>query len=104
MTDIELTALPHSDDPWLYKVCWPDGDVQLSHIPEPWLDLMGFLVARRLLEQGYDVNRLLIVRLQGADFELMRAPLGAAAATPLINVAAPVKQAAHAVFRRERAA
>ncbi len=74
MTPIELTAMPHSDDHSLYRACWADGDVLLSHIPEPWLDLMGFLIARRLLEQGYDVNRLLVVRLLGADYELMRAP------------------------------
>ena len=104
MTPIELTVTPHQDDHSLYRAGWADGDTLLSHIPEPWLDLFGFLIARRLLEQGYDVNRLLIVRLQGADFDLMRAPLGAAAATPLVNVAAPVKQAAHAIFRRERAA
>ena len=80
------------------------GDTLLSHIPEPWLDLMGFLIARRLLEQGYNVNRLLVVRLQGADFDLMRAPLGAAAATPLVNSAAPVKRAAYAMSRRGTAA
>lgn len=104
MTTIELMVTPHPDDHSLYRACWSDGDTQLTHIPEPWLDLIGFLVARGLLSQGYDVNRLLVVRLQGADFELMRAPLGAAAATPIVNVAAPVKQAAHAIFRRERAA
>ena len=81
MTPIELTVTPHQDDHSLYRAGWADGDTLLSHIPEPWLDLMGFLIARRLLEQGYDVNRLLVVRLQGADYELMRAPLGAAAAT-----------------------
>jgi hypothetical protein len=95
MIPIELVA---------HRVCWSDGDSQLSHIPEPWLDLIGFLSARRLLEQGYDVNRLLIVRLQNADFELMRAPLGAAAATPIVNIAAPVKHPTKSVFRRETAA
>ena len=104
MTPIELTVTQHSDDSSLYRASWSDGDTLLSHIPEPWLDLMGFLIARRLLQQGYDVNRLLVVRLLGADFELMRAPLGAAAAPPLVNIAAPVKRAAHAISRRGTAA
>lgn len=104
MTPIELTVTPHPDDHSLYRACWSDGDTQLTHIPEPWLDLIGFLVARRLLEQGDDVNRLLVVRLQGADFELMRALLGAAAAPPLVNIAAPVKRVAHAISRRGTAA
>ena len=82
MTPIELTVTPHQDDHYLYRADWADGDVLLSHIPQPWLDLFGFLIARRLLEQGYDVNRLLVVRLQGADYLLLHAPLGAAAATP----------------------
>ena len=104
MTPMELTVTPHQDDHSLYRACWADGDMLLSYIPEPWLDLIGFLIARRLLEQGYDVNRLLVVRLQGADYVLMRALLGAAAATPLVNVAAPVKRAAHAISRRGTAA
>ena len=74
MTPIELTVTPHPDDHSLYRACWSDGDTQLTHIPEPWLDLIGFLVARRLLEQGYDVNRLLVVRLQGADYRTDACP------------------------------
>ena len=104
MTPIELTVTPNQESHSLYRACWTDGDTLLSHIPEQWLDLMGFLIARGLLSQGYNVNRLLVARLQGADFELMRALLGAAAAPPLVNIAAPVKRAAHAISRRGTAA
>jgi hypothetical protein len=94
---IELTVAPHPDDSLLYRACWADGQMLLSHIPEPWLDLIGFMLARRLLEQGYNVERLLIVHLHGADYELMRGPLGAAAARLLVNFAAPVKEPARAM-------
>jgi hypothetical protein len=43
---------------------------------------------------------LLVVRLHGADYELMRAPLGAAAAPPLVNFAPPVKEPAPAMGLR----
>ena len=36
-------------------------------------------------EGGYDLDRELIVRLQGSDRELAHAPLGIVAATPLLN-------------------
>ena len=44
---------------------------------------------------------MLIVRLQGADYELMHAPLGAVAATPLVDYAKPVGRAAYN-YRPER--
>jgi hypothetical protein len=53
---------------------------------------MPFLIARSLLSQGYNAKRLLIVRLEGADYEMQRAPLGAVAATPLVNTGAPVSE------------
>jgi hypothetical protein len=87
---IEITVVPQRED-CRYRACWPDGETLLTQVPESFLDLIGFMLARRLLEQGYAVERIFIVRLQGADFELMRCPLGTAAAAPLINYAAPVK-------------
>src|SRR5438270_13204458 len=66
-------------DTWCYRVCWCDGEPDnmfLANIPESWLDLIPYMAARRLLEQGNNPDRLLIVRLRGADFDLMRAPLG----------------------------
>lgn len=92
--DIDLTAAPHPENSFLYNVYWTNGDddgVFLAEVSYCFLDLLPFLVARILLEQGYNLERLLVVRLRGADFEMMRAPLGAAAATPLVNRANPVK-------------
>jgi hypothetical protein len=97
LNPIELTVLPHPDDDRLYRAVWGDGESALSHIPECWLDLFGFLLARRLLEWGYNPERELIVYLAGADYLLMQAPLGAAAATPLVNYAQPVQGPAHAL-------
>lgn len=57
---------------------------------------------RQLLEQGHNLDRLLIVHLQGADLDMMRAPLGAVAATPLVNAAAPVKQPMRCIYNRDR--
>ena len=101
---IELTVIPH--DGWYYRGVWSDGRVQLENIPEAFLDLMPFMLARVLLEQGYNAARPFIVRLQGADYELMRATLGAAAATPLVNAAKPVANPLRCVFnnRSRRAA
>ncbi len=66
---IELMVRPHSDCGYLYKCCWGDGEALLDGIPEIWLDLIAFMVARRLLAQGYNPDRLLIVRLCGADYD-----------------------------------
>lgn len=100
MIPLELTVRPHPDDGFVYMACWSDGDTLLAHIPECWLDLVPFMIARRLLEQGNNAERLLIVRLEGADRELMRGPLAVVAATPLLNHDAPVWQPAQCVFRR----
>jgi hypothetical protein len=72
----------------------------ISFVPEAMLDLLGFMVARRLMEQGLDPDRQLIVRLLGADFDLIRAPLGAAAAKPLVNFGAPLKEPTPCLYRR----
>jgi hypothetical protein len=102
MTDIELTVTSHPDDGLLYMACWNDGEQLVHHIPEAWLDLVPFIAARLLLEHGCNLDRLLIVRLQGADLDMMRAPLGAVAATPLVNSAAPVKQPMRCIYNRDR--
>jgi hypothetical protein len=97
---IELNVSPHSDNTMLYMACWNDGDVFLNGIDEIWIDLLPFLIARKLLSQGYDPARPLIVRLQGADYIFMQAPLGVVAATPLLNTAAPVTRSARCLYRR----
>jgi hypothetical protein len=89
---IELTVSSHHDDHSRYQVSWSDGSHLIVQIPEIWLGLISFMSARALLEQGYKANRVLVIRLQGADYDLVSAPLGAVAATPLINYANPVKQ------------
>jgi hypothetical protein len=93
---IELTMQPHREKPQLYFASWPDGEVQLPNIPESLLDLVPYMLARLLLDQGYNPARLLIVRLQGADYELMRAPLGIVAAKPRLSTT-PVERPAHSL-------
>ena len=78
-----------------------DATPLLMHIPEAWLDLVPFMAARALLNQGHNPARVLRVRLQGADYELCYAPLGAVAATPLINFAAPATRPAHCIFAEQ---
>ncbi len=106
MTDIPpdcilLIVEPHADDRSLYRVAWSDnGEAALENIPEDWLDLIPFMAARWLLARRHDASRTLVLRLVGADFEMMRAPLGAVAAPPLVNYAAPVSCAVHCVYHR----
>jgi len=103
MNPIELTVIPHphNSSPH-YMVCWPDDESGLTRIPEIYLNLAPFMVARFLPSRGYNPQRLLIVRLQGADYELLRAPLGAAAAMPKVNVTAPVSQGTRSIFQRSQ--
>jgi hypothetical protein len=101
---LELMVEPDTHA-WCYRACWCDGEPDstfLANIPESWLDLIPFMVARKLLEQGNNPDRLLIVRLRGADFDLMRAPLGVVAAPPLLNTAKPVTKPAYCVYRDQR--
>jgi hypothetical protein len=103
MIPFELMVEPQPESCCCYQVRWCDGEpdsVMLANIPEPWLDLIPFMVARRLLEQGSNPDRLLIVRLCGADFDLMRAPLGVVAAPPLLDK--PVTRPAHCLYRDHR--
>ena len=61
------------------------------------------MAARTLLAADFGVDREYIVRLQGADREIMRTTLGAAAATPIINDGPPAQKATHTVYRRDLA-
>ncbi len=97
---IELNVSPQSDSGTLYMAHWNDGDVYLAGVDEIWLDLLPFMIARKLLSQGYNPARLLIVRLQGADYRFMSAPLGMVAAPPLLNAASPAAQPTHCIYRR----
>lgn len=83
MNPIELTVIPHPHDGSPdYMVCWPDDELGLS--------------------QGYNPRRLLIVRLQRADYQHLLAPLGTAAAMPKVNATAPVSQATQSIFHRSQ--
>jgi hypothetical protein len=97
---IVLTCMPHERNDLVYQACWSDGRVAICNIPEIFIDLLPFMAARVLLEQGFNPKRRLIVRLQGADYELLSASLGSAAATPLINKETPVKHAARNMYAR----
>jgi hypothetical protein len=98
---IELTVHPHPDEDSYFQVSWTDGEPVILAIFDVYLDLIPFMVARQLLQRGYrdDVERLLVVRLTGADYELMRAPLGQVAAKPLVNTT-PVTRPTHSIYRR----
>jgi hypothetical protein len=82
-------------DAWHYREPRDVGSdkIFLANIPLSWLDIISFMIARKLVDEGgYDVERELVVRLQGSDRDLMHAPLGIVAATPLLNTK-PVTQA-----------
>ena len=83
---IEL-IVEEQPDSFCYRVCWCDGEpvdnTFLANIPEVLLDIIPYMVARKLLVHGSHPER--IVKLRGADFELMRALLGIVAATPVLN-------------------
>ena len=107
-SDIVLTIVPHPGNDLHYMACaapeWRDCYIPevLDDVPEVWLDLIPYLAARVLLSRGYAAGRGFIVRLQGSDRDMMRAPLGAEAATPKANSSSPVKRAAHCVFGEAR--
>ena len=101
MNPIELTVNPHNGSPH-YMVCWPDDESGLTRIPEIYLDLASFIAARFLLSQGHNPQQLLIVRLQGANYEPLRAPLRAVAAMPKVNATAPVSQVTRSIFHKSQ--
>lgn len=90
----------HFDDPDQLCARFTNGDPVISYIPAAMIGLIGHMCACRLLEQGCDPKRELIVTLVGADHELLRAPLGCAAAKPLVNYAEPVSEPMSLVYRR----
>ncbi|MFZ2082197.1 MAG: hypothetical protein WAV38_37200 [Xanthobacteraceae bacterium] len=100
MTPIEMNVEPQNEyqyrvryDGWHYREPRDDGSdkIFLANIPQSWLDTVGFMVARKLIDEGgYDVGRELIIKLQGADRDLAHAPLAVLAATPWPNFDKPV--------------
>lgn len=99
--ELVLTIEEHEDDPSQYVARWEaSGEPVVSYIPSAMWDIIPWMAARRLMEQGLDPDRMFIVRLVGADFIMMRCTLGQAAATPLVNFAAPVHEPASVVYKR----
>jgi hypothetical protein len=80
-----------------YRVRWRNNEIFIANIPNVWLYLVPYMAALKLWEQGYHVDRLLIVRLRGSDFDLMRARLGFVAAPPLLNTK-PVTKPQHPCY------
>ena len=98
MTPIEMQVEEQNEhhyrvryDAWHYREPRDDGSdkIFLAISRSSWLDIVAFMLARKLVDEGgYDLDRELIVKLQGSDRELAHAPLGIAAATPLLNTKA----------------
>ena len=99
-----LTVELHYDDEDQLCARFDSGEPCISFIPASMIFLIGHMCACKLLADGYDPERQLIVRLQGADYDLLRAPLGCAAAAPLVNYDAPVHEPASVVYKRPYAA
>ena len=95
MTPIEIIVTPQGEALQgndFYQSHDADGRRLCGDVREVMLDLIPFIVARLLLDWNYyDLETLFIVRLQGSDSVMMRAPLGAVAATPLPNTANPIR-------------
>lgn len=58
---IELIVRPAKNE--TYGAYWSDGEVLAYDVTEVMPDLMPWLLARKLLMQGYDTERLLAVCL-----------------------------------------
>ena len=81
---IEVVVAPQVDGTY---AAYLDDDTVISGVGEVFLDLIPFMVARLLLQGGRDPNAMLVVKLVGADFLMLEAPLSLAARTPLLNTA-----------------
>jgi hypothetical protein len=101
LNDLVLIVREHDDDPEQYVASFENGDPCIAHIPAVMLNLIGFMVGCRLLEQGHDPEKRIIVRLAGADYSLLDCTLGVAAARPLPNVEHPVFEATSVIYKRD---
>ena len=102
--DLSLVIEQHYDDDTQYVARWAsNGDPVVSYVPEAMWDLIGYMAARRLMEEGHNPEKRIRVRLAGADFTMMDCTLGQAAATPLINFDKPVSAPASVIYRRKAA-
>ena len=100
MTPIEMQVEVQNEhqyrvryDAWHYREPRDDGSdkIFLANIPLSWIDIVSFMIARKLVDEGgYELDRELIVKLQGSDHDLVHAPLGVVAATPWLNFDKPV--------------
>jgi hypothetical protein len=90
MSPLEITLMRQPNDPAHYVPAWTDSGIVAPGLllwawPERYLDLCIFVIARTLLESGHELNRQLVVYVEGRDTPLMAATLANAAAPPLIN-------------------
>jgi hypothetical protein len=99
--DIVLTVTSHVNDDHVYAAYDAAGEPIVSFVAEELLDLVPWLAARRLLVQGLDPDRMLVVKLVGADYLMLHCTLGQAAATPLPNLEHPVFEPMTCMYRRE---
>jgi hypothetical protein len=102
---IVLVVEEHPNASMFYRVGWTDGEPlrPIENVPEILLDLTPYIAARKLLAEGYHPERMLIIQLRGADYELMHAPLGIVAATPVLN-AKPVTDPARSLYLKRQEA
>ncbi len=94
-----LTVEPHYDDEDQLCARFDDGSPLISFIPAAMLNLIGFMIGVRLLEDGHDPEKRIRVRLAGSDHDLLNSTIGVAAAPPIPNVAAPVSESAHCIYK-----
>jgi hypothetical protein len=93
---IAVEIIPYPDDHEKLRAVRSSDDVELiAHVPRLWLSLLPFMVVTLLVEKKFDTNRLLVVKLRGADFVLCSDALGVMAANPIPNRANPISHAAY---------
>lgn len=102
--DLILTVEEHYDDCEQLCARFDDGSPLISFIPAAMLNLIGFMIGVRLLEDGHDPAKRIRVHLAGSDYDLLNCTLGVAAAPPLPNVEHPVSESAHCIYKRPYAA
>jgi hypothetical protein len=99
-----LTVEQHYDDEDQLCARFDDGSPLISFIPAGMLNLIGFMIGVRLLEDGHDPAKRIRVRLAGSDHDLLNSTIGVAAAPPLPNVEHPVFEPASIIYKRPYAA
>jgi hypothetical protein len=83
-----------------FTASFADGHILLNGTPEIWLDLAPYLIARALLDQGYDPQRIVVVRLRGDGHVVAHGEtIAVLAATPFPNRTTPVRGPIRCIYR-----